>query len=55
MPTLSERMKETEDLLAKEGWIVECHSPFEIYHEETESRANGYAAEIILASIKIIM
>jgi len=39
-------------LLEKEGWMVECQSPFEIYHEETNSRATGYAAEIILSSLK---
>mgnify|MGYP001176913553 CR=1 FL=1 len=44
--------KEDITLLEKEGWIVECQSPFEIYHEETNSRATGYAAEIILASFK---
>ena len=44
--------KEDIKLLEDEGWIVECQSPFEIYHEETNSRATGYAAEIVLASMK---
>ena len=39
-------------LLEDEGWIVECQSPFELYHKETNSRATGYAAEIVLSSLK---
>lgn len=31
----------TECLLEKEGFVVECYSPFEIFHEETNSRAEG--------------
>jgi len=40
------------DLLAQEGWEVVCESPFEIYHKEKESYANGYAAEFILGVIE---
>lgn len=39
---------ELEKYMEEEGWIVECESPLEIFHEETESRANGYAAEIVI-------
>lgn len=41
-------------LLDKEGWSVDCESPFEISYEEggETSRANGYAAELILQMLK---
>lgn len=41
-----------EQLLEKNGWIVECESPFEIRHSETNSFATGIAAELILESLK---
>jgi len=39
-------------ILEDAGWIVECESPFEIRHEETESFATNEAAWIVLYSIK---
>lgn len=38
----------TEKILEENGFIVECLSPFEIYHEKTQSRANGYCATMIV-------
>ena len=40
-------------ILESDGWVVECESPFEIRHEETNSFASGYAAEIILQALKL--
>ena len=40
--------KEVEALLEKEGFIVECYSPFEIYHNETNSRADGHCAKLVV-------
>jgi hypothetical protein len=42
-PTLKQR----DEILEKEGWIVCCESPFEIEHKETNATASGYAAQII--------
>lgn len=39
-------------LLENNGWTIECKSPFEIRHEESESFATGYAADIVLDSLK---
>jgi len=39
-------------LLEDNGWVVECESPFEISHSETESFAKGYAAQLVLDSLK---
>ena len=36
------------ELLEKNGWEVECESPFEIRHkDDPESFATGWAAELI--------
>lgn len=35
-----------ESLMEKNGWCIECESPFEIRHEDG-SFASGYAAKII--------
>lgn len=40
--------KELLKKFEKYGWIVECESPLEIYHEETNSKATGVAAQIII-------
>lgn len=39
-------------LLELNGWDVECESPFEIYHQETNSKATGMAARIVLQDLK---
>jgi hypothetical protein len=39
-------------LLNDNGWMVECHSPFEIRNSEFESFASGYAADLVLNSLK---
>jgi hypothetical protein len=39
-------------LLEYNGWEVWCESPFEIYHKETDSKATGYAAKLVLDSLK---
>jgi len=42
-----------EKLLEDNGWEVECRSPFEIQSkEDPQSRATGWAAEIVLESIR---
>jgi hypothetical protein len=41
-----------EELLAQNGWIVECENPFELWHEETNSKATGIAADLVLTSLK---
>jgi hypothetical protein len=45
-------MDEDIKLLEANGWEVECQSPFEIRNQEMESFATGYAAEIVLDSLK---
>lgn len=44
--------KKDEKLLEKNGWIVECKSPFEIRHEETGSFATLWAADYVLEMLK---
>lgn len=39
-----------EELLAKEGWTVECWSPFEIRHEDG-SFATMQAARVLVSSL----
>jgi hypothetical protein len=39
-------------LLESNGWEIECESPFEIFHAETNSKATGMAARIVLEDIK---
>lgn len=41
-----------EQVLEANGFIIECESPFELYHEETNSRASGYCAKLIVESLK---
>jgi len=43
--------KKIEDILIKHGWTIESTEPLEIYNKKTNSRASGYAAEIIIASL----
>jgi hypothetical protein len=38
-------------ILEANGWTVECESPLEIRHEETESFASGTAAYFVLDAI----
>ncbi len=40
------------ELLEKNGWTVECESPFEIRHKETNSFASGLGAESVLYGLK---
>jgi hypothetical protein len=40
-------MDELTTLLESDGWVVECQSPLELRHEETESFASGWAAQLI--------
>ena len=39
-------------LLEENEWVVECHSPFEIRHEDSGAFASGCAADIILWDLK---
>jgi spermidine synthase len=39
-------------MLEADGWMVVCKSPFELAHEETESFAKNYAAEIVVDNIR---
>lgn len=39
-------------LLESNGWEIECESPFEIYHSESNSKATGMAARIVLEDIR---
>ena len=39
---------ERDKILEKLGWVVECESPYEIRHEESNSFATGWAAEIVI-------
>jgi len=41
-----------KELLEENGWCVECEMPFEIRHEESNSFATGWAADIVLESLK---
>ena len=47
-------MKQTDiDMLEREGWIVECESPFEIsLEDDPQSRATGHAADIVFDDIR---
>jgi len=44
--------KEDIDLLEKNGWDVECHSPFEIRFKDGGAFASGLAAQIVLDDLK---
>jgi hypothetical protein len=45
-------MKDSDiKILEADGWTVECESPFEIRHEETESFASGTAAYYVLDAL----
>ena len=37
-----------DKILEALGWLVVCESPLEIENEETNSSANGWAAEIVI-------
>lgn len=39
------------ELLEKDGWTIECESPFEIRHEDG-SFGSGQAAQCVLASLQ---
>lgn len=45
-------MMESEQLLERDGWHVECESPFEIRHDESGSFASGRAAQIVVAYLE---
>lgn len=45
--------KKDIELLKLFGFDVECESPFEIRHNETDSFAEGKAAEMVLEFLKI--
>lgn len=44
--------KEDERMLEADGWNIDCLSPFELSHSETESFAKNYAAEIVVDNIR---
>ena len=44
-----------EALLENNGWQVECFSPFEIYHGESNSRATNLAANMVLDTLRLEM
>ena len=39
--------QERDKIFEKLGWTIECESPYEIYHEESNSLATGMAAQIV--------
>ena len=43
--------KELEEYIESLGFIVYCYSPLEIIHVESDSRATGHCAELIIESI----
>ena len=43
---------ETVERLNEAGWVVECESPLEIRHFESDSFATGIAAQFIVEAIK---
>lgn len=45
-------MEEIEKLLERNGFTLECQSPFEIRHEETNSFASGIAADMVVEFLK---
>lgn len=45
--------EETDELLRRYGWVLECYSPLEIVvDDDPESKATGQAAEIVIESLK---
>lgn len=44
--------QDDETLLEREGWVVECQSPFEIRHTESGSFATGLAAKLVLQAVR---
>ena len=44
--------KNDELLLEKNGWTIECESPFEIRNDETGDFASGIAANAVVDSLK---
>lgn len=43
---------EIKELLQKNGWIMECETPLEISHVETESFASNVAAEMVIELLR---
>lgn len=39
-----------EEVLNKHGWFIECHSPYELRHEDG-SFASGQAADMVCDSV----
>lgn len=44
-------MEEDEKILEKNGWTLECESPFEIRHEDG-SFATGQAARLVMERLR---
>ncbi len=40
------------NFLESKGWVVECESPLEIREEDSGSFATGYAANLVLESLR---
>lgn len=40
------------ELLERNGWTLDCMSPFELSHDESESVATGWAAEIVMEYLR---
>ena len=49
------RYMDSKDIkaLKNDGWVVECESPLEIRHPETDSFASFYAAQLVLEMVKL--
>jgi hypothetical protein len=45
-------MKSDEQILTQNGWVIECESPFEIRHEESNSFATNQAAYAVIFSLR---
>lgn len=43
--------QKTLDMLEANGWVVECESPLEIRHAESESFASGLAANMVVDAL----
>lgn len=49
--SIEDAWKEDKNILAKNGWSLDCQSPFEISHSDG-SRATGQAAQMVLDTLK---
>jgi len=38
----------TIGILERNGWVIECESPVEVYHPESNSRATGIAVDFVV-------